>query len=759
MTEKLTQQGINKGINSDASKTGSTICRAFMLSGVFSIFAATSTQPESLHTQKISPVSLNFDRFSPAFAAFEDEFLFQENKSIDTESPVPSVSGTVLAQGPSSGKTSVKDVKNPVTTRAISAGPNVTFSLALGQKGSAFSEKGRNGEHGRTSVGGGSGFYASTEASSYVSHSALASASPSPVGLPRPSGVAHSLSRSHLKESGYSSVPRFTLSINSSRALASSPTKPLGPGPDRGGPSGPPIGEMDLNGTQPVDALPDSLAHSPHLLKGNVELAGGLAFLGELVVTWLDQGVQKDEGVIRQDSARFELAVEGLRGQVLASLYDFDGNLVGEGSVDLDQLRSQDQFDPEALSIVIREVDVHLAGRIRSVYTVGTQWEDPIVDAEVALYAFEDFASTSDEQGQFHFPQWRRSDSKSLAHASKEGFRDSIFLLDSNQTADVIMLSDRYVESYFKFLVGAGFDSRLASAGLIYGAVQENGQGVGEISVEVDGYRTVYLESFVANPERGGTDSSGLFTVVGLDDGDHILRIYKGSELLETRVVVVESGKVSPLTVSIDPILKPLEFYDPISKQHPSRTSVSFFDSEETIEETRQQARQDVEAETTTPTITSTSAGGPRGTAKAKINSGSDPALMEFSHDGGLSSVALISRDLMVESLPYIENHWLKALEEKLSLSPKQGVAIGFFPDNQKINRVTVRENDPEQTLYFDRDMNFTKTPSQQTVGFVLSGLEPGLYSLVFATDEKEDWQQSDLIFIDGESIAITKQQ
>lgn len=651
---------------------------------IVQVILCSTISNENYSFQRVAPLDISFDQFSPAFAAFEDEYLFANEE--EPQKPLAAIATPRLSEK-SSDQERIDKSLNPSTPK---------FSLALA---SAYTTVIEN---------------KNTQKQNFKSERTLSS----PINSLSKKELSRLLAAER-EDFQKNLIPNFTLSVNKDvdKPYMASNSETMHKEP---------LKKQTAN----LNSLPESPSYTPHHLRGTLELTGGLVFLGEMEVAWFDKGVEQTTGRIHQDTGIFEIEVGGIRGQIVVSLFDQEDQLIGEGSIDLDLARASNRFSTEDLSISLREVDVHLAGKIRTVYSVGTNHDGMVSNAEVMLYSFDDLDTSTDLSGQFRVPHWKRSNSKSLARASKEGYVDSIFLLDSNQEADVIMLSESYLENYFSFLSEKGFDYRLASAGMVYGVIQNKDIDVSGVTVEIDGFRTVYFESFLASPERTTTDESGIFTIVGLDAGDHLVRIFKNNELIDSHIVAVESKTVSPLVLSLEVTGKTLEFIDPINNSEPKSTVLSFFDGEMTLQSNPIEP-------------------------KIVISKGTDPSLFEFAHENGLDSLALISRDRIKEKIPFLSNHWLKHIEEKLSLKPEDGVAIGFFENQGEPFRISVLEGQPRITLYFDKSMHFQSAPFAAAVGFVLSGMEMGLHSLVFETPEQDEIFSTDLIFIDGERISV----
>ncbi len=250
--------------------------------------------------------------------------------------------------------------------------------------------------------------------------------------------------------------------------------------------------------------------------------------------------------------------------------------------------------------------------------------------------------------------------------------------------------------------------------------------------MRLDRAKPVYfMEVGFASIEQDETSSNGLFSFVGLNDGDYELVVEKDGEIIDSRIVVVEQGKVSPIIVDLSNVTKHVEFFDPMMPDRViSDVEVSFFDG------------------STTHTLDKDNQ------TKLKINKGPDLSLVEFATANEINRT-LLSRNKGLQKIPFTNSNQLLALAKKQGFDVKDGIIFGFI-DSQELYKVQLAENPAEKVIYFNSEFNPVDPDSGSVRGFVIAGFSEGLNTLVITSIEDGAILGTDLVYSDHESISLS---
>lgn len=474
-----------------------------------------------------------------------------------------------------------------------------------------------------------------------------------------------------------------------------------------------------------LEAAPDVTNYK---VLGGIQLKQGLAFIGSMEVSWVVGDYELQRGSINTPDATYEIEVSKLVGDVIISLYDSNDELIGEGLLDLTQFKPNQE---EIVSnIQVLPIDWDVAGQIVHADSLGTGVRKPVEGVEVALYSFND-ATQSDSSGEFSFFNWKKTNSRTLAIASKEGFFDSIFTLDSKTEANVLLFENKYMVSFFKYLENLGI-YEVEDKGTVYGKIQgiENAEGyVARLEKSTPLY---FMTAGFATLDQKATSTNGLFSFVGLQDGDYELVIERDGEILDERLVIVEQGKVSPVIVDLSKVSKHLEFFDPMDSNNPiNEVELSFFDGS---------SKRNLDSENQ---------------IRQTLHRGHDLSLMEVKGRSEVSRT-LLSRHKGLQKIPLINDKVLIELARSNDLYTEKGLVFGFVESEEPF-QVFMAEEDPGKILYFDENGRLLENEETRPArGFILGDFGEGLRSVI--VERKSDGMilGTDLIYSNHESISIT---
>ncbi len=485
-------------------------------------------------------------------------------------------------------------------------------------------------------------------------------------------------------------------------------------------------------GLEPLSLSAHEKVNKPSVYKvrGNLELKEGLAFVGSMSVSWVVSDYELAMGNINIKDATFEIETTELVGEIIISLYDQYNEMIGEGRLDL----SQYPISKEKIlaQITVLPIDLNTAGKVVEVATLGSPKMKMVSGADVDLYAFNNRAETN-KQGEFSFKGWKKSNSRTLAIASKKGYRDSVFLIDSKKPSTVILFDNRYVDAFFDYLSDIGLRDK-QDKGTVYGTIV----GVADPSgyrVSLEKNKALYfIEAGFPTESLNQTSTNGLFAFVGLQDGDYILRIEKEGEIIDEKVVIVEQGKISPVYADLTAMKKHLAFYDPFDPgKLINDVELRFFDGYQVIQRNQQN------------------------THEITVRGGNDAGILDYYEDEKASRT-FISRQRSVQKIPLLRDKALMKLADIKNLNVGDGLIFGFIESPEKY-RIQMVEEAAEKIVYFNSQAQEIDPSKEIAFGFMMGGFTTGLKTLVIESLEDPMILATDLVFSDHDIISLINTQ
>ncbi len=511
---------------------------------------------------------------------------------------------------------------------------------------------------------------------------------------------------------------------------SSQPTYPSLNNPSTGHPSITPVNSSVSKPQVQVNNISDSdhelETPEKYLINGFIELKDGLAFLGTMEVSWVVGDNELQRGSINVPDASFEIEVSQLVGEVILSLYDNSNELIGEGIIDL-SLFPLNQSTITSL-IEVHPIDWDTAGAIVHSESLGSGVNKFVDGATIALYSFND-ATESKENGKFSFYNWKKTNSRTLAIASKSGFVDSIFMLDSQKFAKIALFTEKYLDSFFNYLTDLKvYDVK--DKGTIYGEISGISDKSG-FKIYIENQKPIYFESGFATLDKEATTSNGLFAFVGLQDGDYKVLVEKSGEIIDEKLVIVEQGKVSPVHIDLGQVFKHLEFFDPMRPNSPiQKVEIGFFDG-----------NQSLDLDKVAPTF-------------IPLKNGAQPSLMQINTQPYNSQV-FVSKNKTLQKIPYLKDKKLFEIAKSEDLPLDSGLIFGFVNSNIPY-QVSMVESPVEKILYFNDRGHLLKDPTIEIpFGFIMSGFPMGLSSIVAETLDDHTVLATDLIYSEHDSVSI----
>ena len=331
-----------------------------------------------------------------------------------------------------------------------------------------------------------------------------------------------------------------------------------------------------LRGFAQVASLQATEPHKDYLIKGDLEMAGGLAFLNtqKINVYHSHQGSRLNVGQVWPHEGRFQISVSDFKGDLGAELVDGTGRIVGRGNLDLGSLDSLNsrQSGVSGVQLKIRPYQSGLRVSVR----------DSRQRQGLGAASLEDMGRliaqrTREEKDLAYVDTSFASSSEVLFTAQQNKHWPTMSLVTSDQDEEVQLYSVPYLQALYD-LVGA---KNINNSGVILGKVLIGGHPAESVRVEIDhaNFLPVYYEDTVKGVDwpsktRTTTSKNGIFAFVGLEPGLHWVRAkVKGVQLpaqvvpvMEQRVSQIEVGYNGHRHLNID--VKDIATGEPLHKGH-----------------------------------------------------------------------------------------------------------------------------------------------------------------------------------------------
>ena len=459
--------------------------------------------------------------------------------------------------------------------------------------------------------------------------------------------------------------------------------------------------------------------HKPYKIQGEISLKEGLPFLGSMEVSWVMNNSVFRSGAINTSNATYEIHVDQPVGDIVVSVYDENNSLIGEGSMDLGYL-SENPSGSRNIEVFPIDWD-HGGQAIHGLFLDSKN--KPLSGVNISLYAFNE-STTTDPNGNFGFPNWKKTGSRSIALASKSGYHDSIFLMDSRQLATVPLFPLSHIQSFFSYLQTQGISPK-QNGGIIYGSLLGNSEKSG-YKISIEGQSAIYFSPLgFADINAHTTSSNGLFSFVGLENGDYRIVLEKQGELVDEKWVVVESSKISPV------------LFNPRQTRHPG-----FFNSTDSKQEFLFAQRLDF--------FDNNDSAPSKHRDLSEISTLQPSAMNSKSHPRRQNPDAT---DQLSVEIPQISEK-LHTLAQQHRMQIHDGLIFGFV-DSAENYRASLIEEAAGKIIYFNKEAVKIDPTDEIPFGFILGGFPRGLNSLAIESKKTSMVLTTDLVFSDHQSISL----
>jgi|GEM_PF-3954338 len=462
--------------------------------------------------------------------------------------------------------------------------------------------------------------------------------------------------------------------------------------------------DADATPTLTVSSLAPS-QKNPHLIKGQLEIRDGLAFMGSetyFTLHRVSDGTVHEAGRVNITEASFEIYVHEPRGQLVAELRSRDGQTLGRGRLDLDSESPTDD-----LKIDLTPVTNGATVRVASAYTEGNHR----VPVKNALVAFDQNGMPQglNEDGLRQDPDRARS-STFMVRATADKHWPTLAMGTEGEIRDVRLYPESMMRSLLDLTMKEG-RSAAEQAGVVWGRILKDGKPIRGVEVELAGsYMPVYFNQiYLPDNNLHATDDNGMFAFLLVRPGVQAVRVRYNGKMYPAQVFPTEQHHLSYVEInlegnqSVNVALQ--DAFDPKQKMS---AHVRFVGVDDEV--------------------------GITGSQKLHYPAGPDMMMLEA--DAGseyeLSRVQVLKSDSRV-IVPMIKRSWLQSIADikQFELVPHRGIVVGYVVDQPFQVEFTGYTTETPQLAYFDAQGMLTAGNSGPAGGgFILYNAPLGLQTL-----------------------------
>lgn len=459
------------------------------------------------------------------------------------------------------------------------------------------------------------------------------------------------------------------------------------------------------------------------LISGPVEMTGGLAVTSssdQIVVYREEEGERLESGYVWIRDGRYEIYVQETVGDLVGELQTVNGDVLGQGRVELAALVSSGAVAPaqyrlDGQKLVLRPVIKGLRGQVVSAYSHGTKVM-AVAGAEVDLEEVDQSLVTG-QDGRFDDPDLLQGSSV-VTKVRKHGHWGTLAFVEAGQDLQITMFPDAMM-SAFRALNGVSADAPVA---IVWGRVTRESHPIAGAKVEMltgeEEVEPIYFNSLlIPDPNLKSTSANGVYAFIVKEPGVHAVQASFGTDTLDPVLFPMEVGFVSSVDLETTRSRKlDIRVFDAFRPSVAIAAEIVAVGGE---------------------SLLSIGASG-RGTLRYAPGTG----LIAFDVDGGREYARTrvsVPRERRFAFAPMIEQDWIEELRNhrRISKTAGSGTAVGFV-DASGGYQVHVR---PEQAaraatvVYFDPKGNALRSSvGVSGGGYVIFNLPEGFTTISVAT-------------------------
>lgn len=471
----------------------------------------------------------------------------------------------------------------------------------------------------------------------------------------------------------------------------------------------------------------DTFSPLQYHIEGQIEVTGGLAFLGPTNRIRIYRRVESEvleSGRVNEAEGTFEINIREPTGILEAELIDENNAVMGRGELDLDPL-------PKS-SLYLKLKPIAKAGviSVASAYSFGNHKVE-VPSARVTIDGFDEPLPQNDD-GEFIEPEMH-GHSVFVARASARRHWGTLSVVLARNPVHLELFPDKSVDALLNLTLERPRSSK-EKMGVVWGKVVDgDGKPLAGVKVELAGGLTpVYFNHPIPDKNLQSTTANGDFAFVGVTAGVHSIRALYRGEYVPAQVIPVEAGHVSYVQVQIGKgVVVPVQVHDAFDRMSKVPSLLHISGRESNIELAA-------------------------GEGHLRYLNGLGSMVMEVdAGDDYLPARFLTSRQARQFRFPVLQKAWI----EKLNSAPHpKGSArvVGLVGESFSVE---VRRNgqllDGVQVIYFDsKGQAIQGDIGPEKGGFLATGIAPGAVDLAIHL-HKQDRILYQTRYVDPEFLEV----
>ncbi|MEK7358623.1 MAG: hypothetical protein AAB250_19410, partial [Bdellovibrionota bacterium] len=426
------------------------------------------------------------------------------------------------------------------------------------------------------------------------------------------------------------------------------------------------------------------------VISGSLEITGGVAITStndRVVVYREDENEIMEPGAVWIREGRYEIFVESPVGQLVAELRAANGEVMGRGVFDLDDLPAikPQQYRVESIALKLTPVPHGIIGRVITA-KFGKTSVLPVMNTQVQLEQLP-LNTLSRKDGTFDEKSVMEGSSV-IVRAERPGHWGTLAFADAGVSGDIAIFSDSSMKILMEAAAPRDFESA-RTAGVVWGRVIRSGKPVASAKVDLmttaDEMRPVYFNSMnLPDATLTETTENGLYAFFPVSVGAHAVRATDPRGATEPILFPADAQTVSQVDLELSVDLKAkVRVFDAFRTDWPLSAEV-------------------VSAGRTSGTIVDRS-----GQTAIRFASGRGQLVLDADAGRTYERVRLmIPRDRRTIDFPMVQSVWLDTIRGNVRLdrTPNTGTIVGFI-QGAPAYRVSLDEESLAQgtrIVYFD---------------------------------------------------------
>lgn len=312
--------------------------------------------------------------------------------------------------------------------------------------------------------------------------------------------------------------------------------------------------ETENESLSPKNIEPSDFRKRPFSISGRIRVKGGLAFIPHemrLEIFRKHEGIVKEKAYVWENRGEFQIQVKQLIGQLSGKLYDYQGALLGQGELDLEDISL-----PATTEGLLNDVQVELepvektkALKVVSVHSLGGK---EFQETDIRARHVSEMVQIENEGAQLVASELVDQSISELI-LEKEGFISTRVRARFEEQQRVFMFPERFIQALLGLVLDpnkAAIDSKGGIRGIIMGQVVGSNKtplaGAQIELAEQSEIQPIYFNShFLPDPSLSQTSENGLYAFVDLRQGHYAIRAKFEEEVFPAQVISVTDGVVT----------------------------------------------------------------------------------------------------------------------------------------------------------------------------------------------------------------------